>query len=208
MGLLSDRTGLHLLTLDILCLRELGPQFIAYEPETLLQEMRLRHGPIGRVTSERLMACQVLHANAVFWSNWEAFEKITASISGEVAIFSYSQPPDPEEAAIALKTAGQFDSHEYSEEVKRYIAACCLHDGLFYLEGPLEMSMPYVLEYIDDKKIDVDMKAVQDLLKKTEREIVGADSVEEVQVNKVLSVRRAIRTFESEIQKQIKRIKR
>ena len=208
MGILSDQSALHLLTLDVLCLRELGPEFIGYEPETLFREMSLRHGSIGRVTSERLLACQVLHANAVYWTDWEAFEKITASISGEVAIFSYSQPPEPEEAAISLTTAAQFNSIEYSEEVKRYIAACCLHDGLFYLEGPLEMSMPYTSEYIDSREIDVNIPMVRDILAKTSSQIEDADSVEEVQVNKVLSVRKAVADFQREIKMQLNRIKR
>lgn len=208
MGLLSDSSGLHLLTLDVLCLRDLGPEFIAYEPETLFREMSIRHGKIGRVTSERLLACQVLHANNVYWTEWEAFEKITASISGEVAIFSYSQPPDPEDAAISLVTAAQFEAHEYSEEVKRYIAACCLHNGLFYLEGPLEMSMPYSEEFIDSREIDVNIPMVKDLLAKNTTPIQGADSVEEVQVNKILSVRSAVADFQREIQTQLNRIKR
>ena len=101
MSVLSDKRELHLLVLDILCLRELGPEFITYEPETLFAEMRERFGPLGRVTSEKLLACQVLHSNNSYWTEWEAFEKVTASISGEVAIFSYVQPPDPEEAAIS-----------------------------------------------------------------------------------------------------------
>jgi hypothetical protein len=208
MSLLSDKTGLHLLTLDVLCLKDLGPEFITYEPETLFKEMRIKYGPIGRVTSERLLACQVLHANNVFWSEWEAFEKITASISGEVAIFSYSQPPDPEEAAIALVSAAQFDSHEYSDEVKRYIAACCLHDGLFYLEGELAMCMPFAVEYLDSKGIEVSINAVRDLLNKTTSPIPDPDSVEEVQVNKILSVRAAVSDFQKEVQTQLNRIER
>ena len=100
-GLLSDEKGLHLLALDVLCLRELGPEFIGYEPEALLEEMTRRYGEVGLVTSERLQVCQLLHANDMFWTEWEVFEKGTNSISGEPVIFSYTQPPDPEDIAVS-----------------------------------------------------------------------------------------------------------
>lgn len=208
MSVLSDKRELHLLVLDILCLRELGPEFITYEPETLFAEMRERFGPLGRVTSEKLLACQVLHSNNSYWTEWEAFEKVTASISGEVAIFSYVQPPDPEEAAISLSTAQQFADHEYSEEVLRYIAAACLQTGLFYLEGPLAVALPYAKEYISDKGIELNYGSVADLLLRTAAPFANPDSVEEVQVNKVLSVRAAVRGFENEVAAQLKSIKR
>ncbi len=208
MDSLSDKRGLHLLVLDILCLRELGPEFITYEPETLFAEMRSRFGPIGRVTSEKLLACQVLHSNNLYWTEWEAFEKVTASISGEVAIFSYVQPPDPEEAAVSLATAGQFADHEYGDEVLRYIAAACLHTGLFYLEGPLGVALPQAQEYVADKGIEVNYRAVRDLLRQTTQPFQNPDSIEEVQVNKVLSVRAAVKGFEREVAAQIKSITR
>jgi len=208
MSLLSDERGLHLLVLDILCLRELGPEFITYEPETLFSEMRRRFGKLGRVTSEKLLACQVLHSNNLYWTEWEAFEKVTASISGEVAIFSYVQPPDPEEAAVSLTTAGQFADHEYSDEVLRYLASVCLHSGLFYLEGPLAVALPQVQEYVAGRGIEVNYSTVADLLRRTTSMFPDPDSVEEVQVNKVLSIRSALKDFEKETAAQLKRITR
>ena len=207
-GLLSDEKGLHLLSLDVLCLRELGPEFIGYEPEALLEEMTRRYGPIGTVTSERLQVCQLLHANDMFWTEWEVFEKGANTVAGEPVIFSYTQPPDPEEIAVAIVTAGNFDAREFSEEVKRYIAACCLFSGLYYLEGKLDISMPFVNEYLLEKDIDLDTDAVADLLDRTSSPFSDPDSKEEVQVNKVLSVRGAVKTFEKQVAAQIKEIVR
>ena len=200
-GLLSDEKGLHLLSLDVLCLRELGPEFIGYEPEALLEEMTRRYGPIGTVTSERLQVCQLLHANDMFWTEWEVFEKGANTVAGEPVIFSYTQPPDPEEIAVAIV-------REFSEEVKRYIAACCLFSGLYYLEGKLDISMPFVNEYLLEKDIDLDTDAVADLLDRTSSPFSDPDSKEEVQVNKVLSVRGAVKTFEKQVAAQIKEIVR
>lgn len=207
-GLLSDEKGLHLLTLDVLCLRELGPEFIGYEPEALIEEMTRRYGPIGTVTSERLQVCQLLHANDMFWTEWEVFEKGTNTISGEPVIFSYTQPPDPEEIAVSLLTANSFDARECSDEVKRYIAACCLFNGLYYLEDRLEMSMPFIDEYLRDKDIELDTDAVADLLLRTTSPFPDPDSKEEVQVNKVLSIRGAVKSFEKQVSSQIKGITR
>ena len=207
-GLLSDERGLHLLTLDVLCLKELGPEFIGYEPEALLEEMTRSFGPIGKLTSERLQACQVMHANDLFWTEWEVFEKVTNSIAGEIAIFSYTQPPDPEEIAVSLVTAAQFKGRPCSSEVYRYIAACCQFDGLFYLDGPLDAASPALSEYFASNNIEPDYAAVADLLRRTSVPFSDPDSVEEVQVNKVLSIRDAVRIYELEVADQIRRVVR
>lgn len=207
-GLLSDERGLHLLTLDLICLKQFGPEFIGYEPEALLEEMKRAFGEIGPVTSERLLACQVLHANEVYWTNWEAFEKITAAISGEIAIFSYTQPPDPEEIAVSLATAAQINSRFCSPEVNRYIAACCQFEGAFYLEPPLSTASSALSEYFASQKIEPDYDSVADLLDRTSSPFEDPDSIQEVQVNKVLSVREAVAAFEREVASQIKQVMR
>lgn len=207
-GLLTDKTGLHLLTLDLLCLKEFGPEFIAYEPEALLEEARRSFGEVGPVTAERLMACQVLHANEKYWTDWEVFEKITAAITGEIAIFSYTQPPDPEDIAVSLLTASQVNSRPCSSEVNRYIAACCQFEGLFYLESPLDTASAALSEYFDSRGESPNYAAVADLLLRTKEPFEDPDSIEEVQVNKVLSVREAILTFNKEIANQIKQTAR
>lgn len=207
-GLLSDERGLHLLTLDLLCLKEFGPEFIGYEPEALLEEARRSFGDIGTVAAERLMACQVLHANESYWTEWEVFEKITASISGELAIFSYTQPPDPEDIAVSLVTAKQINSRSCSDEVNRYIAACCQFEGLFYLEEPLDTASGALSEYFKDQGIEPNYASVADLLSRTTEPYADPDSVAEVQVNKALSVREAVRTFEREVASQIKQVVR
>lgn len=207
-GLLSDEKGLHLLTLDVLCLRELGAEFIGYEPEALMEEMTRSYGPVGQVASERLQVCQLLHANDLFWTEWEVFEKATNTIVGEPVVFSYTQPPDPEEIAIALLTANSFDSRQFSDEVKRYIAACCLFSGLYYLEGRLGLSAPFIEEHLRIKGIESNTKAIADLLERTSAPFEVPDSAEEVQVNKVLSVRDAVISFEKQVAAQIKEIVR
>lgn len=207
-GLLSDEKGLHLLTLDLLCLKEFGPEFIGYEPEALLTEAERAFGPVGRVTQERLMACQILHANESFWTEWEVFEKLTACISGELAVFSYTQPPDPEEIAVALVTAAQINSRKCAGEVNRYIAACCQFDGLFYLESPLDTAAEALSDYFRSQGMEPDYSSVADLLRRTDKPFEDPDSVAEVQANKALSVREAVRSFEREVAKQIKQVVR
>ena len=203
-SLLSDKKGLHLLVLDILCLRTLGPEFIGYEPEALFTEMEIAYGKIGKVTAERLQVCQLLHSNNLFWTEWEAFEKSTASICGEIAVFNQTQPPDPEEITISLLTAQQVASHQYSEEVKRYIAACCIFSGLYCLEGPLSIASPFVFEHYRGKGIEPDVDSVVDLLSRTKIPFKDPDSAEEVQVNKLLSIKAAAADFQQTLERQIK----
>jgi hypothetical protein len=104
--------------------------------------------------------------------------------------------------AIALTVAASFDTHEYSEEVKGYIAAACLNDGLWYLEPPLSIARKDLDTYYARKNIKMDIEGVADLLKKETSYIKSPRNSLEVQVNNVLSVRKALEEYNAQVAKQ------
>jgi hypothetical protein len=79
---------------------------------------------------------------------------------------------------------------------------------LYYLEGRLGLSAPFIEEHLRIKGIESNTKAIADLLERTSAPFEVPDSAEEVQVNKVLSVRDAVISFEKQVAAQIKEIVR
>jgi hypothetical protein len=201
-GLLDDETGLHMVTLSRILSNKYGPEYLLWDANSLQEELTDDFGTVGGTTWERIQALRVLHANDLFWTEWEVFEKICAAAVGVPTIFSYVQPPESEDMAIALTVAASFDTHEYSEEVKGYIAAACLNDGLWYLEPPLSIARKDLDTYYARKNIKMDIEGVADLLKKETSYIKSPRNSLEVQVNNVLSVRKALEEYNAQVAKQ------
>jgi hypothetical protein len=207
-GLLDDEYGLHLLTLSVLLLDAFGPEMLLWESETLWEECTEKWGEIGPLTWEKIQALRVLHAHDGFWKEWEIFENICAAINGEFPIFSFVQPPDPDEAAIAIVTAARVDqSHSYSDEVKSYLVAACLDDGLWYFEGtPLEMCQEQLTEY--DKRMDIQRRYadVAKALEENEGLYASPETAAEVQANKVREVQDVVSRYTASVDSQLRKL--
>jgi hypothetical protein len=205
-GLLEDERGLHMVTLSVLLLKELGSDYIAWESDALYRELRERFGLVGVVTWERIQAVRLLHTNSAFWSEWEIFENVVAAAVGAPPIFSLAQPPEAEDIAIAMAMADQFDSREYSDEVQSYIVSACLFDGTWYLDSPLDIAMPALLEYDGRLGISRDFGSVAARLQQISSYIQEPETAVDVQVNNVISVRKALAEYHSQVESQMKEL--
>jgi len=206
-GLLDDETGLHLLTLSVLLIQELGPEVIAWDYAALREELEEKWGSIGPVTWQRILALTVLHAHDAAWQEWEIFENMVAAILGEMPVFSYVQPPEPEEIAIALETFKRVDSHEFADEVKDYIVAACLNDGMWYFDGtPLEMAQPSLTEYDLRLGIERDVGSVATALQAQPGFYPDPDTAGEVQANHVRGVQLALKRYTDAVDTQLKKL--
>jgi hypothetical protein len=204
-GLLEDETGLHLLTLSVLLVDTFGPEVLLWDFTALREELEERWGKIGPVTWQRIMALTVLHLHDAAWQEWEIFENMVAAIIGEMPIFSYVQPPEPEEMAIALETFRRVDNHQLSDEVKDYIVAACLNDGMWYLDGtPLEVAQPSLTEYDLRLGIDRDVGSVAKALRGREGYYKDPETAAEVQANHVLGVQQALERYTAEVDQQLR----
>ena len=207
-GLLEDETGLHLLTLSVFLVTAIGPEALAWDFTALRAELEEKWGKVGPVTWQRIQALTVLHAHDMFWRDWEVFENITAAIMGEIPVFSHVQPPEAEEIAIALVTAAKVDTHEYSEEVKDYIVAACLNDGMWYFDGtPLEMCQGQLNEY--DRRLGIERRYgdVARALQVQEGFYKDPETAAEVQANKVREVDLVLERYNAEVNRQMEELR-
>ena len=202
---LDDESGLHALVLDVLVIRKYGPESIAWDSPVLLHALTEDFGAPGPKTWERIQALRCMHMTNAFWLEWEVFEKCTAAICGRIPSFDFSQPAEAEELAAAIHTAGRVDKHAYSADVKHYVGASCLSDGLWYTEGELkELADAPIRTFLDTKGIEVDFSGVAAHLDKPS-ETSPEDPVG-VQVSRVLSVRETLARYDTELAAQFVKI--
>jgi len=203
--LLEDERGLHVVTLSMLMLRKYGPEYLLWPYEAFREQLEEDFGSIGILTWERVQAVRVLHTHS-FWTEWEVFEKVTAAVVGAPPVFSYVQPPEAEDVAIALTTAARFDSYEFSPDVLSYMVAALLHDGTWYLEPPLNVAQPTLDAFDARKGISRDTQSVALRLQQVSDYIQEPETAADVQVNNVLSVRKALVEYNESLNKQLQEL--
>jgi hypothetical protein len=202
---LEDEAEPHLMTLSVMLTDAFGPEFLTWDFDTLREACEEKWGSIGPLTWQKIMALVVFHAHDGFWKEWEIFENITAAVNGEYPIFSHVQPPEAEECAIALDTAKKVDDHQYSDEVKSYIVAACLNDGLWYFDGtPLEMCQDQLNEL--DRRTGIERRYgdVANALRDHEGFYESPQTAAEVQANRVREVELVLRRYNAEVEKQMR----
>ena len=199
----SNKADTELVTLFNIVLKKFGPQCIAWETETLRQELSREFGDISEVAFQKVCAAQLAVAHDACWKEWELFEKFTAACNHAMPIFSFVQPPEAEEVCIAIASLNIInDSNEYSDEVLKYITAACLHDGLLYMDGPLSIAQPFMENYLIETALEVDNLRI-------EKAIPGATYKEpkdypQVQANRVMSCRNVLKRFMVELEREKK----
>jgi hypothetical protein len=205
-GLLEDERALHLVALSVLLNKKYGHEYLTWPPEALREQLEEDFGGIGPLAWERIQAVRVLHVHDAFWKEWEIFEKITAAAIGVFPIFSHAQPPEAEDIAVVLTVAATFDSHEYDDDVKAYIASACLTDGTWYLEPPLDIAQDALAKHDERKGIERDTKSVAMRLQTASKYINLPETATDVQVNNVLSVRKAVAEYKEQLEAQLREI--
>lgn len=205
--LLDNEKGIHVLPLLHLVIQSYGPESLDWDSPVLRAELEDDYGTVGDLTWERIQAGRVMTLHDAFWKEWEVFEKCCAAIVGEPPIFSFMQPPESEEIAIALATAAKIDrGRRYDDDVKAYIASACLFDGLWYLEAPLDIASDAMARHDKEKNIERNVGGVSERLKTASTMIKNPESAVDVQVNNVLSVRNVLADYWKEVDAQLEQV--
>ncbi len=176
----------HPLTLDLVLLRKYGPEWMAWELETLQHRLQqdFRAPSIADVNIEKLQACKTLHMVDDFWLRWEVFNPCCAALNGHFADFRSLQVPEVAECMVAVDIANRIrDDLTWSEEIRVFLSAVHRHGGVLCPQAPLDFIS------VDTEGLPVDCKEV------TERwpgvrgtgKAPSGDSVEDEQLRRLLA---------------------
>lgn len=202
----SDAQELEVLTIIGILTKKYGPSWISWEVETIRMELLSDFGEdCSEISFQKVCAAQCALAHSMCWKEWEVFEKVCAACNHKFPIFSFTQPPEPEEILITMYTLNQIADHEYSMEVKKYITAACLNDGLLYLDGPLSICQSEIEKYYDENGFVIDKLDIEKKLK--DAPYRETNTYSEIQANRVLNCRNTLRDFHREIEREKKLFK-
>jgi hypothetical protein len=194
----------HPLVLNLMLLKEFGPDYLGWEPETCWIEIsRSWNTTISEASKNKIQAVRTCHTSNGPYDRWEIFEKIAMGFVGLPPKFDLIQKPTPHRAALALDIMSQLrEDAKVSNEVYRYIAAAMLDHGLSYGPGPLEPSNKYVTKFINPES-QRRIKGAVDLRRKP---TFSGENGDDVQIMKTTSVKDFLESASRTLLAQLKRL--
>lgn len=129
----------HPVVLDRI-LTELWPDWVYQEPETTLSMLRsfTQQGAVNPIIRTKINALKLVHSSEGPWEDWEEAQWVTQAFNDDPADFSNAYRPELGEFFIALETMDKLRRMPFSDEVMRWMAACCLDLGLVFVPRPME----------------------------------------------------------------------
>lgn len=130
----------HPVVLDLVLLKKYGPEWMLWEPETLVWRIPqdFRSSGISDLNLEKIQAAKALHYNDNFWLQWEVFNWCLHPFNNIYANFAIMQAPSTAQLMVAVSVAAAIrDDVPWSQEVKDFMSVACQHDGIFSPPAPL-----------------------------------------------------------------------
>ena len=144
----------HPLVLDLLLLKEFGPEYLGWEPETVWVEISKTWGTsVSDSNKNKIQAIRTCHTTSQPYERWETFELVCSGLVGQPPKFDLIQRPTPHKAAFALEVMTQIkEKQRVADEVYKYISACMLDYGLVYGQGPLSPCNKHLRHFVSREK--------------------------------------------------------
>lgn len=195
----EDEYDLELPNVVAVMLKKYGTNFVDWESETLKEAVKDDFGNYGEVTWQKMQAGRLLLKNDACWKEWEVFEKVCCAVLGEFAIFSQTQPPEPEDIAITLTVLNDIAMHEFHKDVIGYIASACLYDGLWCLPDVLVIAQQAISDYDSFNGINRDYTSPKMAFRGREKLYTTPDNMAQAQANRMILVHRALKNFKQKV---------
>jgi hypothetical protein len=175
----------HPLLLDLLMIKEFGPDYLGWEADTCWQEILKTFGTnISETNKNKLQAVRTCHVSDRPYDAWNIFEKVAVAFSGATPLFGTLQKPSLHVCAAALETMSHIKDAKPSDEVYRYIAAIMLDDGVSFGPGILAPSN----KYIEDRVGAALQKKVKKALEEGRLPKFDGSDVDDIQIYKSSSI--------------------
>jgi len=146
---------------------KIDKDFISWDPETR-KELFSKKTKFNLTDSHQnsLEAMVLLYVNDLAWTDYQTFEKVVWALNGRVPNMAYMEIPPSAYIAYTIYLMNEFPGREFSESVKKYIAAVLDHEeGLCYAPEPLKFIQPYLDKLIENKDIIAKTKDAWENLK-------------------------------------------
>lgn len=132
----------HPLLLGIVLLQEFGVDWLGWEAETLWSEIQrvFKQPPLPVHNKNKIQAIRTAHVVESPWTDWETFVVVSQSLNNNIPNFQVLHKPTPAQIANTVNVLGRIAEREFSDEVQKFIAACFLDEGIYYLPPPVDFA--------------------------------------------------------------------
>jgi hypothetical protein len=145
--------GVHPLVLLREYLRLFGAGALEWEPFVIKRSVdgAVKEN-ISRVNLTKLMAAITIANHDNFWTYWETFHTVSQALAGKIPSVSHIDNQSISDLMMAVDAAFRIrkdlgsvsDIPEFSEEVRRYMAAQLHESGIWYAPEPLAFLNPLI----------------------------------------------------------------
>jgi hypothetical protein len=192
----------HPVVLDLVMLQKYDIAWLGYEIETIARLIRedFHTTSVADVNLEKLQACKALHLVDDFWSRWEVFLHCLSAFNGGLADFHHMQVPTVAECMVAVDIANRLrDDMAWSDEIKLYLGVVHQHDSELVPQEPLQ----FVQVPTEHLLVDVEEVNRRWPLIRAAGQAPRGDSVEDVQLRKMLGSWVYLEAMRSRLQSQL-----
>lgn len=141
---LFSRTDAHPLALGASCDAKYGPEWLTWEIRTVRDELAMSGHPVSELNSQKLAAYRAARTTIGPWTDISIFENVGMIFNNRVPNVEIHQPMSVAECAVTVDCLRQCRIVTFTENVKKYIAACAAAQEFLYLPDPLNFCMPYL----------------------------------------------------------------
>ena len=138
----------HPVVLDTALLKIFGVQWFEWEPETLWMELARDYipsrTPPSELTRNKINAIKALHMNMLPWENWEVFIPVALALNNVIPIFEVLHELSIAQMMAGVNTINRIRREEFDPEVRAYMAACFLDQGVVYAPPPIDFIQPEI----------------------------------------------------------------
>jgi len=192
----------HAFVLDMALLRQYGPEWMEWEPETL--RLRIPHDfpttAVSDLNMDKIQAAKALHYVNGFWLDWDIFLPCTMSFNGLYPDFHIMQVPTVAQCAVSVDMANRIrDDVVWSDEVKAYLDAVHRFDGILCPIHPLDFVE------VNTEGLPIDCEEINKLWPEVRRtgKAPTEESVTAEQLRRMLIVQGALEESRTQLQAQL-----
>lgn len=140
-------------TLNIICIRNFGIEYLEWEPEVVESELKKITKNIPKINLDKIQAMCTILTTEQYYTYYEPFAAITRTLNMDDPSFEHSYPIDGFQIAWSITEArlNDNDDSKFSSEVQDYIKICLKYHGV---SKTPELIKDYVLPDYNDGSED------------------------------------------------------
>jgi hypothetical protein len=132
----------HPVALLMVLIEKFGVDWFEWDHDVLKDEIleEFNATSVSPHNWEKIQACRTLVLTVGHWKEWNIFEKIIQALNNNMPRFDIAQRCTVAQLMAGIDIVKQVRVEEHEDEVARYIAACAIDEGVFYLPPPLDFA--------------------------------------------------------------------